>query len=276
MMKLAAIQLNAQDNVAENLASAEQWLDVAVAAGATLLVLPEGFAYLGPEEEKARHAERLEDAGPIVLALRRWARTRSVHVIAGGLPEDAGQGRAPFNTSVLFGPDGSVTAYYRKMHLFDVDLADGTRLCESKGTSRGMEPSVAEVDGVGVGLSICYDLRFPEHFAWQRAQGAKILTLPAAFTHTTGQAHWHVLIRARALETQSYVIAAAQEGQHPRGRRTFGHSMIVDPWGRVVSEVTHPGPGLAVADFDEALVDDVRARMPVCAHRHEYYSTKMP
>ncbi len=273
-MKVAAVQLNAQDNVAQNLKNAEHWLDAGVAAGATLLVLPEGFAYLGPEEGKSLHAERLNGDGPILSALRDWARTRSIHLIAGGLPEEAGQGLAPFNTSVLVGPDGSVMNYYRKMHLFDVDLADGTRLSESRGTSRGTEPSVGQVDRIGVGLAICYDLRFPEHFAWQRAQGAKILTVPAAFTQTTGEAHWHVLLRARAIENQSYVVAAAQQGEHPRGRRTFGHTMIVDAWGRIVAEVTQPGPGIAVADFDETLVDDVRARMPLSAHRHEYYSTK--
>jgi len=275
-MKMAAIQLNAQDNVAQNLEDAERWLDVAVEAGAQLLVLPEGFAFLGAEEERRRHAERLDGDGPILSALMRWAKTRAIYLIAGGLPEEAGSGHAPYNTSVLLGPDGLLMAHYRKMHLFDVDLADGTQLFESRGTSRGSLPSLAQVEGVGVGMAICYDLRFPEHFAWQRAQGAKILTVPAAFTKTTGEAHWHVLLRARAIENQSYVIAAAQQGAHPHGRRTFGHAMIVDAWGRIVAEVTQPGPGVAVADFDEHAVDDVRARMPLSEHRHEYYSTKTP
>lgn len=270
-MKMAALQLCSQDDVELNLRQAEHWVSAAARAGAQLVVLPEGFAFLGAEEDKRHHVERLDGTGPILSTLRRWARTHGVHLIGGGLPERSADDRPPYNTSVLLDPEGQLVAHYRKMHLFDVELRDGTRLFESKATLRGEQPVVATVDGVGVGLAICYDVRFPEHFAWQRANGARVLTVPAAFTRTTGEAHWHVLLRARAVETQCYVVAAAQQGHHPHGRQTFGHALIVDPWGSIVSEVSEPGPGMALADFDVNLIDDVRARMPIFKHKHPHF-----
>lgn len=269
-MKVAALQLNAQNDVAENLRATEQQVDEACARGARLVVLPEGFAFLGPEEEKVRYAEDLNGTGPVMSALSKWAQAHSVSLLAGGLAERRGDNSPPYNTSVLISPSGEVVATYRKMHLFDVDLGSGTRLFESRATTRGTEPVVARLDGWGLGLSICYDVRFPELYAWQRDEGADILTVPSAFTQTTGEAHWHVLLRARAIETQCFVIAAAQWGRHPRDRKTFGHAIIIDPWGRILAEAP-PGPGCIVAELDRSELERIRTAMPVHQHRHPFF-----
>jgi predicted amidohydrolase len=272
VLRAAAVQMNSHDDVAANLVAAERLVERAARAGADVVVLPEGFSFLGPEKEKARHAERLDDErAPMQGAVKEWARRHHVTIVAGGLPEASPDPARPYNSSVVFGADGQLRAVYRKIHLFDVDLADGTTLRESDGTTPGNEPIVTEVGGFGVGLTICYDVRFPELFRALVDRGASVLTVPAAFTLHTGRDHWHLLLRARAVESQSWVVAAAQWGVHLRGgqpstRVSFGHSLIVDPWGTVVADCSD-GPGFVVADLPQAQVDRVRASVPSLRHR---------
>jgi len=264
----AVVQLNTQDDVVLNLSRAREWIARAAAAGAELVTLPENFAFMGEEARKRELAERLDGAfpGPILSALAEEAAARGVWVLGGGMPEKSDDPARPYNTSVLVDPRGTISATYRKVHLFDVSLPDGTSLRESSATSAGAEAVTAEVKGVRVGLSICYDLRFPELYRRLVDQGARIVTVPSAFTLTTGKDHWHALLRARAIENQVWVLAAAQHGKHPRGRQTYGKSLIIDPWGEVVAQVSE-GEGFAVARLDLAYQDRVRTSLPSLLHR---------
>ncbi|MDB4942486.1 MAG: Aliphatic amidase AmiE [Labilithrix sp.] len=273
VVQVAVIQLSSQEEVARNLASMRALVLEAGRAGAELVVLPENFAFMGEEAKKREIAERLDgdDGGPIMSALRSAARDAQVSLVAGGMPERSSDPYRPFNTSVLLGPDGGVVATYRKVHLFDVDLPDGTKLLESNATSAGDAPSVTELPRrsggpVSLGMTICYDLRFPELYRRLADRGARIVTIPAAFTLTTGKDHWHVLLRARAIENQTFVLAAAQHGKHPRGRQTYGKSLIVDPWGDVLAQAPE-GEGMAIARLDFAAQDRVRASLPCLSHR---------
>ena len=271
-MRAAVIQLSSQDDVAANLARATALIDRAARAGAELVVLPENFAFMGEEAQKRAIAEDVRPspsgapAGPILGALVAAARASHVFVIGGGMPEASGDAARPYNTSVLVTPSGEVAAAYRKIHLFDVDLPDGTSLKESAATTAGAAPVVALVGGAPVGMTVCYDLRFPELYRALGALGARVVTIPSAFTLTTGKDHWHVLMRARAIENEVFVLAAAQHGKHPRGRQTYGKSLIVDPWGDVLAQCGE-GEGFAVADLDFAYQDRVRAALPCLSHR---------
>jgi predicted amidohydrolase len=230
--------------------------------------LPENFAFMGEEAAKRELAERLDGAfpGPILTALTEEAIARGVWVLGGGMAERSEDPSRPYNTSVLIDPTGKIAATYRKVHLFDVSLPDGTSLRESAATCAGTEPVTAEVDGVRFGLSICYDVRFPELYRRLIDQGARVLTVPSAFTLTTGKDHWHALLRARAIESQAWVLAPAQHGKHPRGRQTYGKSLIVDPWGEVVAQASE-GEGMAMATLDFAYQDRVRTSLPSLLHR---------
>jgi predicted amidohydrolase len=271
-MRAAVIQLSSQDDVAANLARATALIDRAAKAGAELVVLPENFAFMGEEAQKRAIAESVPPSpscapeGPILGALVAAARASHVVVIGGGMPEASGDPARPYNTSVLVTPAGEVAAAYRKIHLFDVDLPDGTSLKESAATTAGAAPVVALVNGTPVGMTVCYDLRFPELYRALGALGARVVTIPSAFTLTTGKDHWHVLMRARAIENEVFVLAAAQHGKHPRGRQTYGKSLIVDPWGDVLAQCGE-GEGFAVADLDFAYQDRVRAALPCLSHR---------
>jgi predicted amidohydrolase len=266
-LRIAALQLNSQENVQENLSQCARLVRQAAERGAQLIVLPENFALLGAESRKREVAERLGDTqAPIQRALCKMAEQLRVTLVAGGMPELSSDPKRPFNTLVVIRPDGGIAATYRKIHLFDVDLPDGTRLSESAATSAGSEPRVVEVDGFKLGLSICYDLRFPELYRRLVDLGAEVLLVPAAFTLTTGKDHWHALLRARAIEAQCWVVAAAQWGRHPEGRASYGHALIVDPWGVVVAECSD-GIGLACADIDAALTQRVRRAVPSLQHR---------
>ena len=267
-MRVAVVQLNTQDNVAENLGRVGRWVSQAASAGAELVALPENFAFMGEEAQKYELAEKVGGAtpGPIVGALAEAATKHGVWIVGGGMPERSEDAKRPYNTSVLVDPKGQVVATYRKVHLFDVSLADGTSLRESAATSAGSEVVTAQVLGVRLGLSICYDVRFPELYRRLVDQGARIVTVPAAFTLTTGKDHWHPLLRARAIENQVYVLAPAQHGRHPKGRQTFGKSIIVDPWGEVVAQCSE-GEGLATAQLDFAYQDRVRTSLPSLSHR---------
>jgi predicted amidohydrolase len=265
----AVVQLSSQDDVAANLARVTHWVTEAAKAGAKLVALPENFAFMGEEEHKRAAAEDVEAAsGPILTALARTAEANGVFVVAGGMPEKSSDPERPYNTSLLVGPTGCVLAKYRKIHLFDVDLPDGTKLEESRATGRGGVElqSLASIGDVRLGMTICYDLRFPELYRALTAAGARIVTVPAAFTVTTGKDHWHVLLRARAIEDQLFVLAPAQSGKHPKGRQTYGKSLIVDPWGDVLAQCGE-GEGFALARLDFEAQDRVRASLPCLAHR---------
>lgn len=268
-MRAAVIQLSSQDDVRKNLERASALTAEAARSGATLLALPENFAFMGEETQKRELAESTEEgsAGPITSAVIEMARSARAWVVAGGMPEKSGDPERPFNTSLLVAPEGQVVARYRKIHLFDVDLPDGTKLLESGATLAGEAPVTASLGAdVGLGMTICYDLRFPELYRRLSAEGVRIVTVPAAFTLTTGKDHWHVLLRARAIENQVYILAPAQHGRHPRNRQTYGKSIIVDPWGDVLAQAAE-GEGWATAALDLAAQDRVRASLPCLAHR---------
>jgi predicted amidohydrolase len=267
-MIVAVVQLNSQDGVLANLGRAKHWIAQAAALGAKLVTLPENFAFMGEEAGKRELAESLDGPrpGPILSALAENAAACGVWVLGGGMAEKSDDPARPFNTSVLVDPSGAVAAKYRKVHLFDVSLADGTAACESAATTAGSDVVTADVLGVRLGLSICYDVRFPELYRRLADHGARVVTVPAAFTLTTGKDHWNVLLRARAIENQVYVIAPGQHGKHSRGRQTYGKSLIVDPWGEVVAQCSE-GEGFAVAHLDFEYQDRVRKSLPALSHR---------
>ncbi|MCC6899723.1 MAG: carbon-nitrogen hydrolase family protein [Polyangiaceae bacterium] len=266
-LRIAAVQLQSQDDVSANLERCRQWVREAGRRGAKVVLLPENFAFMGPESDKRALAEKLGAAdAPIQSALASMARESGVVLIAGGFPEASADFERPFNTLATFGPDGALLARYHKIHLFDVRLPDGTEISESVATTAGREPTVIEVEGFKLGLSICYDLRFPELYRALADRGAEVLLVPAAFTLLTGKDHWHVLLRARAIEAQCFVVAAAQWGTHPKGRTTSGHSLVADPWGTVIAEASD-GPGVVVADLDPQVLERVRTNLPSLRHR---------
>jgi predicted amidohydrolase len=264
-MRAAAIQLNSTTDVDRNLATAERLVDAAAAAGAGLVVLPEKWSALGPGEVLVRLAEPLD--GPIVTAAREWARRLGITLLAGSVGERIEGSERIANTSLLIAPDGEIEATYRKIHMFDVDVG-GVSYRESEHERAGEEVVVASAAGTDLGMTICYDLRFPELFRILALRGARVITVPSAFTATTGRDHWEVLLRARAIEDQLFVVAANQFGTAPPSFSSWGHSMIVDPWGRVL-DVLADGEGHAIADLDLGEVERVRARVPSLASRRD-------
>jgi predicted amidohydrolase len=267
-MHVAVVQLNVQDDVGQNLERVRHWVAKAAAAGAQLVALPENFAFMGEEARKRELAEKLDGVfpGPIFGALSEMAAKHGVWIVGGGMPEASDDIARPYNTSVLVDPQGTLASKYRKVHLFDVSLPDGSLYRESAATMAGSEPVTAEVLGVQVGMSVCYDMRFPELYRRLVHEGARVITVPSAFTLMTGKDHWHVLLQARAIENQVYVLAPAQHGKHPRGRVTYGKSLIVDPWGEVIAQCSE-GEGLATATLDFAYLDRVRTALPSLLHR---------
>lgn len=263
----AAVQMTSGERLAENLATVEKLVRAARGRGAELVALPENFALMAPSErEKFAHAESLDAPGPILATLSSLARELRIHLVAGGMPERGPDAEHVYNTCVLLGPDGAVLGSYRKIHLFDVAIPDGAEYRESATVTPGGAPVVAATPWGGLGLSVCYDLRFPELYRALGLLGARMLVVPAAFTQHTGKDHWHVLLRARAVENQAFVIAPGQFGRHSARRVTYGHSLIVDPWGTVLAEAGD-GEGLAVAELDFAQLERVRREVPCLDHR---------
>lgn len=262
---VAALQLNSQADPVENLERCASLVERAKRRGAELVLLPENFAFFGAEAEKRQVAEPLSTSR-VASSLRRMARENSISIVGGGFPEQTSDPRRPHNTLLLVGADGTDLAVYRKIHLFDVELGAAGSYSESDATSAGQDVAVAEVGGFKLGLSICYDLRFPELYRALSSQGAEVLLVPAAFTLHTGKDHWHVLLRARAIEAQAFVVAAAQQGAHPGGRHTYGHSLVVDPWGTVIAEASD-GVGLVTATLERSRLEAVRRSLPSLAHR---------
>ncbi len=257
--------MNSQADMKSNLATCEEQIREATKLGATLIVLPENFAYFGSDPERARMAEAIDDSGPIVGWLQRVADELSVTLVGGGFPERSPEPGRPFNTCLVVGDQGQIVGRYRKLHLFDATLPDGSRYAESAATHPGDEVVVVPVEGTRVGLSVCYDVRFPELYRQHVRAGAEIVVVAAAFTERTGRDHWHVLLRARAIENQVWVLASNQWGSHPGGRHCYGHSLIVDPWGRVRGEVSD-GVGVAVAPIDLAELAEIRRLLPCLEH----------
>jgi predicted amidohydrolase len=267
-LRVGAVQLCSTSDVQANLAACRALVDRAAGEGAQLAVLPECFAFLGRGEgDKMPHAESLERSGPILDTLRELATRHGIWLVGGGAPEIVpGDARRAYNTAIVVDPRGAIAARYRKIHLFDVDIPGGAVLRESDATRAGDELVVVDIGGAKVGLSICYDVRFPELYRrLVKDRGAEVLLVPAAFTAHTGAAHWHLLLRARAIEDQAWIVAAAQWGQHNEKRQSFGHTLVVDPWGTVVGEQP-AGDGVVLAVLDGETVEKRRTQMPCLSH----------
>jgi predicted amidohydrolase len=263
-MRVAVCQVNSRDDRAANLAQAHDLLDRAAAAGADLAVLPEYVDYLGPP---ATEPEPEPVDGPFARSFAAAARRLGMWVVAGSFHETGPDADHTYNTCLVFDRTGELAAVYRKVHLFDVEIPGRVSYQESHRVAPGSDHQVlVKVDGLAVGLSICYDLRFPELYRALAVAGAQVLLVPAAFTAHTGRDHWEPLLRARAIENQCYVVAAGQIGPYEPGRASHGRSMIIDPWGTVVAQVSD-GVGLAVAEIDEERIRRIRAELPSLANR---------
>jgi predicted amidohydrolase len=266
-VRAAAVQLNSTEHLDRNLAAAEDLVRAAAADGAQLVVLPERADVRGNNDDYARAAAPVEEH-PTVIWAQRIASELQVDLVPGSFVEQRPGRDKHANTSVHVGPDGEIKAVYRKIHLFDVEVGERQYL-ESDTQEPGEEIVVSELaDGEKLGLTICYDLRFPELYRIQAIRGARIVTVPANFTRVTGEAHWEVLLRARAIENQAFVIAAAQVGEHPHDMGdTYGNSMIVDPWGKVLARLDERREGYVIANLDYGAQDDLRAKLPSLANR---------
>ena len=266
VFKAAVVQLNSGADIDANWRSAETLVRAAAAQGARFIATPENTPFLGPHDEKVRRAESLD--GPTCRRTATLAAELGVFLLLGSFAERSEDPERCYNTSVLFGPDGRRRAAYRKIHLFDVDVSPQVRFQESATVLPGADAVVADTEIGRVGMSICYDLRFPGLYQNLRQQGADLITIPSAFTAVTGRDHWHVLVRARAIETQCFVLAPAQQGRHDDEglRESYGHSLIVDPWGVVIAEADSGAPGFVVADIDPERTARVRRQIPAADH----------
>jgi len=266
-MRAAAVQLNSTDDKDRNLASADRLTRAAATGGAELIVLPEKFNVLGTHDDYEAGAETLD--GPTIGWARDVALELGVDLVAGSIVERrAGQDKLG-NTSVHVGPDGELRGVYRKIHMFDVTV-EGKEYRESTSQEAGHEIVTSEAQGARLGLTVCYDVRFPELYRILALQGARILIVPAAFTRPTGQAHWDTLLRARAIENQAFVVAAGQVGTHPPDNESFGGSQILDPWGDVLArapDASAPEECFVAADLDLERQDEVREMLPSLANR---------
>jgi predicted amidohydrolase len=261
--RVAAIQMTSTDDVERNLATARRLVRAAAHEGAALVALPENFAYLRSEGAEVRYRQGLR--GELVRWLAQLAAETGCYLLAGSIPERIPRSRRIHNTSLLLDPRGRVVAVYRKMHLFDVDIAGRVAFQESRTVAPGRRPVVARTPLGRFGLSICYDLRFPELYRRLVLAGAEVVFVPSAFTAYTGRFHWLALLRARAIENQCWVVAPAQTGRHSPTRRSFGHTAIIDPWGEVVA-LRERGQGIVVSEIDLARVEEVRRSLPCLDH----------
>ena len=260
----AVVQMLAGDDKAANRGEAGRWVTEASAKGARLVALPEVFIWRGNKKEEKDAAESIP--GPTSEFLAGLARKLEIYLLGGSILETISGSPKAYNTSLLFDPRGSQMASYRKIHLFDVDLENGVTARESDTREFGESAVVVKTDLCPMGLSVCYDLRFPELYRTLVTEGAQLIFVPSAFTAYTGKAHWEPLLRARAIENQVYVIAPDQFGKNPKSFATHGHSMIVDPWGKVLAELPD-GPGIAMAEIDLDFLAKVRTELPALSHR---------
>lgn len=271
MHRIAAIQMNSGSNVADNLQRAEVLIDQAAAAGARLVALPENFALMPRHEADRIHVAEPMGNGPIQSFLAEQAKKAGVWLIGGTMPLIAERKNKFFASCLVFEPGGKLSGRYDKIHLFDVEISDVEAYKESDFFEAG---SAADNNLVCIdtplgrlGLTICYDVRFPELFRELSGNGAILISVPSAFTATTGQAHWETLLRARAIENLAYILAPAQCGTHESGRETFGHSMIIDPWGKILDQLTDEPDGIVLADIDPENLYARRQRFPSLQHR---------
>ena len=264
-MRAAAVQLNSGADVEANIAAADRLVRAAAAEGATLIVLPEKWTVIGSAEDLRAGAQALD--GSAIAWAREVAAELKLDLVAGSIAERV-EGREKLgNASVHVGPDGEIRAVYRKLHMFDVEI-EGKRYCESDTDEPGDQVVSSELaDGSNLGMAICYDLRFPELFRVLALRGARVVSLPAAFTLPTTRDNWEPLVRARAIEDQVFMVAANQVGQHPGGHHSGGCSMIVDPWGTVLAQADGDTPGYIIAELDYERQDDIRKRIPLLKHR---------
>jgi deaminated glutathione amidase len=272
-MKAAAVQMTSTRDVQANLREAGQLVGEAARQGAQLVVLPENFSFLGATDAERQAAVESFGDGPAQRFLAETAETLGVWIVGGTIPirdEESGGDRAS-SRSLLVGPDGRVAAHYDKIHLFDVDIPAGgrpERYSESATTLAGTRVVAASTPGARIGMTVCYDIRFPALFHRFSVLGTDVVVVPAAFTVPTGEVHWRPLLQARAIESLVYVVAAGQWGEHAGGRKTYGHSLILGPWGELLAELP-AGPGVVCADLDMIRLTELRQRFPTVLHRRE-------
>jgi predicted amidohydrolase len=268
ILRVACVQMNAKPDLAANLDAAEHWIRAAHRAGATLIMTPENTSGMYAHGAELLAAALPEDGHPALARFGTLARETGAWLLAGSLSIRLASGRLA-NRSFLFAPDGAVAARYDKIHMFDADPADGKAYRESATFDAGREAVVVPTEFGGLGLTICYDVRFPALYAALAKAGATMIAVPAAFTVPTGKAHWHVLLRARAIETGAFVVAPAQTGTHDGGRKTFGHSLIVSPWGDILADGGED-EGIVVADCDFARVTEARRMVRSLEHSRPF------
>ncbi len=264
ILKIAAIQLNSTPDRKENFRQVSLFMEKALKAGAQLIALPENFSFMSREGEKLEVMEDIEN-GEAISFLRDFARKNQVVIVGGSIPMRTKDPQKVTNSCLVISDKGSILATYDKMHLFDISLDTTHDFKESRYVEPGKTPTVFEAFGIKMGLSICYDLRFPELYRHCSSEGAKVLFVPAAFTVPTGKVHWEVLLRARAIENQCFVIAPAQVGLHCEGRESFGHSMIIDPWGDILVK-RETNPGFIMAELDFEYLQEIREKLPCLNH----------
>jgi deaminated glutathione amidase len=267
---VAAVQMTSGTSVVRNLAEAKRLTESAVSAGAALVVLPENFSFMGARDAERVAVAETDGDGPAQDFAKALAREHGIWLVAGTIPIRCDDGRVS-SRSLLVGPDGAVADSYDKIHLFDVDLpaSEGESYRESA-TTRAGDRVVSRTTDLGrIGMSVCYDIRFPALFTRLAAIGMDLLVVPAAFTVPTGRVHWQPLLKARAIESLTYVVASGQWGEHPGGRLTYGHSMIVGPWGDILAECAD-GAGIACAEVDMIELHRLRRQFPVLSHRREF------
>ncbi|BCG92702.1 carbon-nitrogen hydrolase family protein [Mesorhizobium sp. 131-2-1] len=269
VFKAAAVQMRSGTSPACNSVDLERLVREAAGLGATYVQTPEMTGALVRDKEARAASFTSEDKDIIVWTARKLAKELGIFLHIGSTAILRADGKLA-NRALLFAPDGSTIASYDKIHMFDVDLDNGESWRESAAYEPGTEAVIAELDGARLGFAVCYDLRFPQLFRAEALAGANVLSVPAAFTRQTGEAHWHVLLRARAIENGAYVVAAAQGGLHEDGRETYGHSLIVDPWGRIVAEAAHDEPGVIVAEIDPAQSLAARRKIPNLKNAREF------
>ena len=269
----ACIQMNSTEDVAENIAAAEPLVGEAIARNASLILLPEN-CFSMRREGMAGGGSYPTQSHPGILWAQHIAAQHNIYLLAGSIRAEVAGEALPLNRSVLVAPSG-ILATYDKLHLFDVQLPDGTEYKESARMGYGKHPVLVRTPLAALGLTICYDLRFAALYHALAQAGAEIFTVPSAFTRPTGKAHWEVLLRARAIENGAYLLAPAQCGEHPGGRTTHGHSMIIDPWGRILAEAGGDDPCVITAEINRAKVQEARAQIPVLAHGRAYDAVKI-
>lgn len=263
-LKVAAIQMTSSSNKEKNLKQAEKLINIAAKNKPLLIVLPEVFNFRGNLNDAALAAETIP--GKSTKLISRLAKKYKSWILIGSLMEKDRKNKKPFNTSVLINSQGKIVAKYRKMHLFDIKLK-GKEILESKRNLAGMSPKMVNIKNIKVGLSICYDLRFPELYRIYSKKGAEVICIPSSFTKPTGEAHWHTLVRSRAIENLAYVIAPNQAGVGSAGVKTYGHSLIVNPWGKILAEGPSNGEAVIYADIDLDYLKKVRVNLPALEHR---------